>query len=240
MISVGIDVPRLGLMVVAGQPKATAEYIQATSRIGRDARGPGLVLTVYGWARPRDLSHYERFEHYHATFYRQVEALSATPFAPRALDRGLTALLVALVRQRETKWNAELKAHEVERSDDLVKEAIETIVSRAAGVAGASPQDLERIEWALSARLDEWEALQRVPGRRLAYRDRRDGVTVGLLRGPQAGTWGTWSVLTSLRDVEPSVNLVLRTDGDRDAPPFEFTAPPGSDDAVGPEAEELR
>jgi len=93
MISVGVDVGRLGLMVVASQPKATAGYIQATSRVGRSF--PGLVVTVYNWARPRDLSHYERFEHYHATFYQQVEALSVTPFSPRALDRGLTALLVA-------------------------------------------------------------------------------------------------------------------------------------------------
>ena len=92
MISVGVDVQRLGLMVVAGQPKTTAEYIQATSRVGRAA--PGLVCTVFNWARPRDLSHYERFEHYHATFYQQVEALSVTPFAPRALDRGLTGVLV--------------------------------------------------------------------------------------------------------------------------------------------------
>src|SRR5439155_13273577 len=108
MVSVGVDVNRLGLMVVAGQPKTTAEYIQATSRVGR--KFPGIVCTVYNWTRPRDLSHYETFEHYHATFYKHVEALSVTPFAPGAISRGLTALLVSCVRHQGTEFNAHDRA----------------------------------------------------------------------------------------------------------------------------------
>lgn len=78
MISVGLDITRLGLMVVLGQPKAAAEYIQATSRVGRDAGKPGLVVTLLNVHRPRDRSHFERFEAFHAAFYRSVEATSAT------------------------------------------------------------------------------------------------------------------------------------------------------------------
>jgi hypothetical protein len=227
MISVGIDVPRLGAMVVAGQPKATAEYIQATSRIGRSEQGPGLVLAVYGWARPRDLSHYERFENYHATFYRHVEALSVTPFAARARDRGLTALLVSLIRQLEPTWNAEPAAREVDRHSELVKAAVARLVERAGGVASLPADELEEIEQALQQRLDEWEGRKAIEGAKLAYRDKKDGVTVGLLRGATVSGWGTWTCLTSLRDVEPGINLVLDLDdlGDGIAPAFGFPPP---------------
>ncbi|MEO8776041.1 MAG: helicase-related protein, partial [Candidatus Nanopelagicales bacterium] len=98
MISVGVDIDRLGLMDVMGQPQTSAEYIQATSRVGR--RMPGLVVTVYNSGRSRDLSHYENFAAYHRTLYRHVEATGATPFAPRARDRALHAVLVALARHR--------------------------------------------------------------------------------------------------------------------------------------------
>ena len=101
MISVGLDIQRLGLMVVVGQPKTHAEYIQATSRVGRDDTKPGLVVTLLNVHKPRDRSHYERFRHYHETFYRSVEVASVTPFSARALDRGFAGALVGLARHSE-------------------------------------------------------------------------------------------------------------------------------------------
>ena len=103
MISVGLDIPRLGLMVVLSQPKTHAEYIQATSRVGRDDARPGLVVTLLNAHKPRDRSHYERFRHYHETFYRAVEVASVTPFSARALDRGFAGALVGLARHAEPR-----------------------------------------------------------------------------------------------------------------------------------------
>jgi len=211
MISVGVDVQRLGTMIVAGQPKSTSEYIQATSRVGR--RFPGLVLTVFNWARPRDLSHYETFEHYHSTVYRQVEALSVTPFAPMALRRGLTGVLAAMVRLSETEWNPNDAAATVSRTDPRLVEIVEAIATRAADRANDNDvEDLVRQE--LEHRLDQWKQEQDVPQRDLVYsRGMSAGTQVGLLSEPDGRPWTDFTVPMSMRDVEPSVDLVLRERG---------------------------
>ena len=97
MISVGMDIRRLGLMLVNGQPKTIAEYIQATSRVGR-SNVPGLVVTLYNANKMRDRSRYENFPTWHGALYRDVEASGVTPFAPRARDKALHAPFVAMVR----------------------------------------------------------------------------------------------------------------------------------------------
>jgi hypothetical protein len=208
MISVGVDVKRLGLMVVLGQPKTTAEYIQATSRVGRSK--PGLVCMLYNWARPRDLSHYERFEHYHATFYQHIEGLSVTPFAARALDRGLSALLVAMVRLAGEKFNANGAAAILDRSHEHVRRAIEQICKRAVQVDGRKEVG-ETVKAMLNQRIDLWMAqAQRPTGSNiLGYQKSNDGLTPGLLQRAGLGPWELFTCLTSLREVEPTVGLIL-------------------------------
>ncbi|MEG3918541.1 DISARM system helicase DrmA [Microcoleus sp. T3_A4] len=217
MISVGVDVKRLGVMVVTGQPKNTAEYIQATSRVGRSF--PGLVFTVYNWARPRDLSHYEQFEHYHATFYQHVEALSITPFAPRAIDRGLAALFVSLVRLAGSELNANDKAGRISRHHPYVEAAINAICDRALAVGDTKTRDLVKQE--LEAKLDYWLAeADTTGGKVLGYQTKKDGVTMGLLEQPGQSNWQSFTCLNSLRNVEPNIGLILddRIPDDDDRP----------------------
>ena len=218
MISVGVDVKRLGSMVVTGQPKTTAEYIQATSRVGRSY--PGLVCVVYNWSRPRDLSHYEQFEHYHATFYQQVEALSVTPFAPRALDRGLAALLTSYIRLTGTEFSKNEAAGDVTASTSYFAQAIEEITRRADevtynGEAGMRVRaDLEKLKnyWLHKASV--------LPG--LGYKTRNDSRTLGLLKEPERGKWEPFTCLNSLRDVEPMALLILE---ERSLGDTEFATP---------------
>ncbi|GAA1691406.1 DISARM system helicase DrmA [Glycomyces endophyticus] len=205
MLQVGVDVSRFGLMVVTGQPKNTAEYIQASSRVGRDANRPGLVVALYNWTRPRDLGHFEDFYHYHANFYRQVEALSVTPFTRRALDRGATGALVAAIRQGDIASSANPAAAAFERTSSSVRDVVDSFAERAQDVAGQAGGYLrERAE----ALFDAWEN-ERAVGN-LVYRAGQSQTNRnGLLETADGSEWGTRTVANSMRETEGEAKLLF-------------------------------
>ena len=221
MISVGLDIQRLGLMVVLGQPKSHAEYIQATSRVGRDDRRPGLVLTLLNVHKPRDRSHYERFRHYHETFYRSVEAGSVTPFAARALDRGFAGALVAYARHGDHVLTPSRGAERIgDAGADLELRLVDSFLGR---VHVQPVDDVERGEILRSVRsrvdglLDAWRVIvdgYRDHGVAVQYQKYEERQPRPLLREMldsefESENHRRFRANRSLRDVEPEVNLFL-------------------------------
>jgi hypothetical protein len=233
VISVGLDIIRLGLMVVFGQPKASAEYIQATSRVGRDVERPGLVVTIFNVHKPRDRSHFERFSYYHETFYRSVEATSVTPFSPRALDKGLAATLVGLARQGYKPMTPALGAMKILKERQKLESIVQTLADRAFNnMLDLPAEDKERLRLRVQERardlLDDWAKVaqdyQNV-GTGLQYNPIEAGGAKQLLydylspevKNLPPDKWqmkfrANWS----LRDVEPEVNLFVKTLADEE------------------------
>ncbi len=222
MISVGLDITRLGLMVVLGQPKTAAEYIQATSRVGRDEQRPGLVVTLLNVHRPRDRSHYERFESWHSSFYRAVEATSVTPFSPRALDRGLAAVAVALARLGHRDLTAPTRALAMSKQRQAVHEVADVLATRAE-IHDRDNPDVEQLRKRVKARvkdiLDTWEqiaARNDKTGSGLQYQ-REEGGAPPLLWNPMDPELSRrppderkFKAQRSLRDVEGVTNLWIQ------------------------------
>ncbi|MFB6706216.1 helicase-related protein [Streptomyces sp. NPDC056333] len=153
LIEVGIDIDRLSLMAVVGQPKSTSQYIQVTGRVGRKAdKRPGLVATLYGASKPRDRSHFERFRSYHQRLYAQVEPTSATPFSPPALDRALHAVLIAYIRQTAPKAQGSFPLPQ-----EFFDKAANLLRARA---AICDPAELDRLNALLARRHKEWTVIQ--------------------------------------------------------------------------------
>ena len=223
MISVGLDVSRLGLMVVHGQPKTHAEYIQATSRVGRDPNRPGLVVTLLNIHKPRDRSHYERFRHYHETFYRSVEPASVTPFSARALDRGFAGALVALARHSEPVMTPPRGAEAVEGMRAELEARLAVVFGER--VANQPIHDPgERAEAAAAVRsrvvdlLDSWMHIlgdYRASGVRLQYQRYELPTDRPLLRHLLDREFESqhhmkFRANRSLRDVEPEVHVYVK------------------------------
>jgi Helicase conserved C-terminal domain len=220
MISVGLDIQRLGLMVVLGQPKTASEYIQATSRVGRDDERPGLVVTLLNLYRPRDRSHYERFCAWHESFYRSVEATSVTPFSPRAIDRGIAAVTVALARLGHPAMTAPRGALAVKKQRAELDVVADVLARRAEGHdAQLGAEEAEKLRVKVKERvhglLDAWQILATRKGD-LQYQ-KEVGVSPPLLFDPldpelakQTKDARDFKANRSLRDVEPTVNLWLR------------------------------
>jgi len=216
MISVGVDVPRLGLMVVNGQPKSTAEYIQASSRVGRGI--PGLVVTLYNFGRPRDLSHFEHFRSYHDALYRSVEATSVTPWAPRARDKALHAVVASLVRHLVPGLSDDEGAVRFDPSDPVVVKILDTIRQRV--TAASDSIEAEDTSSDLDAIVDDWARRSqeaRTSMGRLRYWIKKApfGRTAPHLMcsAEEAAPSGSraWPTPNTMREVEPSTAFVLKT-----------------------------
>jgi len=217
MISVGLDVVRLGLMLVSGQPKTAGEYIQATSRIGRDPIRPGLVIALLNMNKPRDRSHYERFAYWHAAFYRAVEATSVTPFAPRALDRALAAVIVGMTRLADSALTPNSAAATADQMRQQLDWAADVISDRVLGHKTGTPADVAaQVRARAESLLDAWASLahdRNIDGTTFGY-GKEPGITKTLLHevlepGLELADLRErrFRAPRSFRDVEPAVLL---------------------------------
>lgn len=195
MISVGVDIERLGLMMIVTQPKGTSEYIQASSRVGRTARGPGFVLTLYNAARPRDRSHYEQFRTFHGAFYRYVEPTSVTPFAPPAMERALHAIVI-IGGRHVAGWK---RPADLQVTDAKFQSFVEFLRSR---VKRIDPEHLEEFNALIRERLAEWDGRRPEKWGDLS-RSTEERTLMRVVGQPaEIGDPDGWETPTSMRNVD--------------------------------------
>jgi hypothetical protein len=208
MLSVGVDVPRLGLMIVHGQPKSTSEYIQATSRIGRKVSHPGLVIAHYRSLGIRDLSHFELFTSYHDAFYRFVEPASVTPNSLPCRQRALHASLVSVMRQGlggeySTNAKVDFSSREVQA---IVEQFKSRIIARVDDARLVKEVDLH-----IDRLIAEWDSRAKSE-KHFVYERNVANESPLIIRFDDVGRTGPsspWKTLTSMRSVDVDVHVKI-------------------------------
>ncbi|WP_405967318.1 helicase-related protein [Streptomyces sp. NBC_00015] len=205
MIAVGVDVDRLGLMAVMGQPQTTAEYIQATSRVGR--AHPGLVTVMLNSTRSRDRSHYESFQHFHSALYREVESTSVTPFSARARERGLHAVIVALARILILDARPNDGAGKVESYEHILRGRIRSVLLER--VEAVTPEEVEATSHAFDEFV-EWWCKEASDNSGLLFEPKPGSRAPSLLKAyDDSKDVKAWDTLWSLRDVDAESTLFM-------------------------------
>ncbi len=207
IVEVGIDIDRLSLMTVVGQPKSTSQYIQVTGRVGRKWKErPGLVVTIYSPARPRDRSHFEQFRSYHERLYAQVEPSSVTPFSFPALERALHAVMVAYVRQLGPKNVADTP---YPCPDEWLDRVYEILMARIQEVDSEETDGFKRL---FHQRVSEWRRWERTRWTNTKWND----TNAPLLT--RAGSYVdpaweriSWRTPESLRNVDAECQMEVST-----------------------------
>ena len=205
MISVGLDVPRLGTMVVAGQPKETSEYIQASSRVGR-GNNKGMVFTLYSPTKPRDRSHYENFKSYHASFYQHVEPSSVTAFCKQVRNRALAGILVGLYRATQPNRKSPNNPNR-----DVLDNLADTIVSR---IEDIDPGEAEQARFELQRIIKQWKSEEYETWKDHCLNGYADELPLIHSAGAQANPeWNnkSFEAPTSLRTVDKGCDVAICT-----------------------------
>lgn len=209
MISVGIDIDRLGLMIVDGQPHSVSEYIQATSRVGRKSEAAGLVVALFNWARPRDRSIYEQFRVFHQAMYRFVEPTSATPFSVRARERALHAVLFALARLSIPELQAYDSPHRI--LEPAVTQAVNRLIDRIIDrVTAVDPEESASTRRHLQDILEKWRFIAREYGA-LKWTKNPYSTDPAILYPLDEGLSDVigWVTMQSMREVSPPARVKI-------------------------------
>ena len=199
MVSVGIDIPRLGLMMVNGLPKTTSEYIQATSRVGR--KFPGLVVTVYSANKSRDRSHYEYFHHLHDAIYKHVEPTSVTPFSAGAREKGLSGLLIAYLLHFIPKARpSEYSSADLHQGKNWIMDQLQ--------LTETDQTTIDRVDGEIESLIDRWiEELPANWGKMVRQVGDTSKTLAGSYLGESKKKYHLFDVLGSLRNVDRDVSI---------------------------------